>query len=68
MIIMDMHILVLIKYIACIFITGVILIAPLYLAAFNDKGDYDSVLVRAACILLVWTGIAWLWGLYKASK
>ncbi len=54
------------KYIACIFILICILLAPSYLAAFNGKDNYNTMFVRVSSVLMFWTGISWVWGLYKS--
>ena len=63
------HTLVLIlKYVLAVAIVAIIIMAPVWIAANNNKNGYKGMLVRLANWLVGWTGIGWLVALFWASK
>ncbi len=57
-----------IKYIVATVALVVIILAPSYLAAKNDKGKIDAMRIRVASWVFGWTGIGWLLALFWAVK
>ena len=58
---------VLIKYIVAILLLAFVVLLPAYLARQTSKDKTDMARVRIASWLLGWTGIAWLWALFKST-
>lgn len=61
------HILI-IKYIVAVGTLVVIVLAPAYLAAKNDKSKAVAMRIRVASWVFGWTGIGWLLALFWAVK
>jgi len=59
---------VFIKYFVAILLLAFVILLPAYLARQTSKDKTDTVRIRIASWLLGWTGIAWLWSLFKSTQ
>ena len=57
-----------VKYIVAVVLLVIVMLAPAYLAAKNDKGKIDAMRIRVASWVFGWTGIGWLLALFWAVK
>lgn len=57
-----------IKYLLGLIIVVAVLLTPAWLACQTSKSKQDTILVRLASWIFVWTGIGWLWSLFWSSK
>ena len=65
---MNVHTIVFIKYVLAALLLAFVILLPAYLAVQTGKDKTDSVRIRIGSWLLGWTGIAWLWALFKSTK
>ncbi len=61
-------IILILKYILAIALTGAIILAPAWIARQTGRSKNDMILVRLGSWLFLWTGIGWLWSLFWSAK
>ena len=59
---------VFIKYIIAILLLAFVILLPAYLATQTGKDKTDTTRIRIGSWLLGWTGIGWLWSLFKSTQ
>lgn len=62
------NILLILKYVAVIFIFVCLIMTPTYLAIINDSSKYDRMRVRVGSWMFGWTFVGWLFALFVSAK
>ena len=62
------NILLFIKYAVSVVILFIIIMTPAWLARQTKKPKEDMCIIRIASWLFCWTGVAWLWALFRSIK
>ena len=65
---MSTQLIIFVKYIIAILLLGIVIFLPAYLACKTDKDKTNTARIRIGSWLLGWTGIGWLWSLFKSTQ